>query len=49
LYDYIPFLIELSKVDDVRQILKQLNQVSLENDVNLEYGMQLISNTYNNY
>jgi RNA polymerase II subunit A small phosphatase-like protein len=47
LYDYIPFLIELSKVDDVRPILKQLNQVSLENDVNLEYGMQLISNTYN--
>lgn len=39
LYDYIPFLIELSKVDDVRPILKQLNQVSLENDVNLEYGM----------
>ena len=48
LFDYIPFLIELSKVDDVRPILKQLNQVSLENDVNLEYGMQLISNSYNN-
>ena len=25
LFDYIPFLIELSKVDDVRPILKQLN------------------------
>ena len=25
LYDYIPFLKELSKVDDVRPILKQLN------------------------
>lgn len=35
LYDYIPFLKALSKVDDVRPILKQLNQASMENDVNL--------------
>ena len=43
LYDYIPFLKALSKVDDVRPILKQLNQASMENDVNLQYGMQLIA------
>jgi carboxy-terminal domain RNA polymerase II polypeptide A small phosphatase len=47
LFDYIPFLIELSKVDDVRPILKQLNSVSMENDVNLDYGMQLIHNSMN--
>lgn len=39
LYDYIPFLTALSKVDDVRPILKSMNSVSMENDVNLEYGM----------
>lgn len=39
LYDYIPFLIQLSKVDDVRPVLKQLGTVSMENDVNLEYGL----------
>ena len=39
LYDYIPFLIQLSKVDDVRPVLKQLNAVSMEDDVNLEYGL----------
>jgi carboxy-terminal domain RNA polymerase II polypeptide A small phosphatase len=44
LYEYIPFLIALSKVDDVRPILKSMNSVSMENDVNLEYGLQLISN-----
>jgi hypothetical protein len=37
-------LIALSKVDDVRPILKQLNAVSMENDVNIEYGLQLINN-----
>ena len=44
LYDYIPFLTALSKVDDVRPILKSMNSVSMENDVNLEYGMQIITN-----
>ena len=44
LYDYIPFLIQLSKVDDVRPVLKQLNAVSMEDDLNLEYGLQLIHN-----
>jgi len=43
LYDYMPFLIELSKVNDVRPILKQLNSVSMDDDVNIEYGMQLLS------
>ena len=42
LLDYQPFLINLSKVDDVRPILKQMNSASMENDVNIEYGMQLI-------
>ena len=42
LYEYIPFLEALSSVDDVRPILNKLNQVSMENDVNLDYGMQLI-------
>ena len=45
LFDYIPFLINLSKIDDVRPILKQLNSVSMENDVNIEYGLQLIHNS----
>ena len=45
LFDYIPFLIALSKVDDVRPILKQLNSVSMENDVNIDYGLQLIHNS----
>ena len=45
LYDYIPFLKELSKVDDVRPILKQLNQASMDNEVNLQYGMQLIADS----
>ena len=44
LYDYVQFLIALSKVDDVRPILKSMNAVSMENDVNLEYGLQLINN-----
>lgn len=44
LYDYMPFLKALSKVDDVRPILQQLGQVSMEDDVNLDYGMQLIDN-----
>ena len=39
LCDYVPFLIALSKVDDVRPILKSMNAVSMENDVNLEYGL----------
>lgn len=39
LYDYIPFLTALSKVEDVRPILKSMNSVSMENDVNLEYGL----------
>ena len=39
LYDYIPFLIALSRVDDVRPILKQLNSGSMENDVNIDYGL----------
>ena len=39
----MPFLIELSKVDDVRPILKQLNAFCMDDDVNIEYGMQLIS------
>ena len=44
LYDYIPFLTALSKVEDVRPILKSMNSVSMENDVNLEYGLQIINN-----
>lgn len=32
-------------MDDVRPILKQLNQASMENDVNLQYGMQLIADS----
>jgi carboxy-terminal domain RNA polymerase II polypeptide A small phosphatase len=38
LFEYVPFLIQLSQVEDVRPVLKQLNAVSMENDVNLEYG-----------
>jgi hypothetical protein len=43
LYDYMPFLAQLSKVHDVRPILHQLNAVSMDGDVNIEYGMQLFS------
>jgi carboxy-terminal domain RNA polymerase II polypeptide A small phosphatase len=39
LFEYIPFLIQLSKVGDVRPVLKQLNSVSMENEINLEYGL----------
>lgn len=42
LYDYIPFLQALSNVDDVRPILKQLNEECQDNDINIEYGMQII-------
>jgi hypothetical protein len=37
-------LTALSKVEDVRPILKSMNSVSMENDVNLEYGLQIINN-----
>ena len=35
LYDYIPFLQALSSVDDVRPILKQLNEGCQDSDVNI--------------
>ena len=43
LYDYIPFLIALCQVDDVRVILQQLAETTIENDVDIQYGMQLIN------
>lgn len=39
LYDYIPFLQALSTVDDVRPILKQLNEECQDSDINISYGM----------
>jgi hypothetical protein len=42
LYDYQEFLIELSKVEDVRPILSELVNLSQENEVDLHYGMELI-------
>jgi RNA polymerase II subunit A small phosphatase-like protein len=42
LYDYIPFLKELTKVDDVRTVLTQLAETTIDNDVDIEYGTQLI-------
>lgn len=41
LYDYIPFLKELTKVDDVRTVLTQLAETTIDNDVDIEYGIQL--------
>ena len=42
MYDYIPFLQALSSVDDVRPILKQLNEGCQDNDINITYGLQII-------
>jgi RNA polymerase II subunit A small phosphatase-like protein len=42
LYDYIPFLKELTKVDDVRTVLTQLAETTIDNDVDIEYGIQVI-------
>ena len=39
LYDYIPFLQALSTVDDVRPILKQLNEECQDSDIYISYGM----------
>lgn len=43
LYDYIPFLRALSIVDDVRPILTKLNEISSEDNIDLDYGMGLIT------
>lgn len=43
LFNYMPFLIQLSQIDDVRPYLTQVNQVSTEDEINIEYGMQLLS------
>jgi hypothetical protein len=42
LYDFIPFLIELSRIDDVREILRPLSAETYDNEVNIAFGMKLV-------